>query len=213
MDKKNTESDIVKPEKLAKKQKKVKLGCFAVMLIVTSGLLIYIKTQPLVFNESWLEHAHCITQVGLALRMYSEANNDYFPYSKKGYADGLAKGAEYCSWIVTGPGYKSVLSEDFEKEDIPEDLCGRIYIQGLKESDDCNIAILFDKLATPGGDHCHLPQRIWAPLGREVLFIDGHHEFIINEQWDNFVQKQINLLVKTGIPKEKAEWYYNQIDK
>ncbi len=197
----------------AKKNKKIGVGCLSIVGVFFIIIAIYVKTHPLVFNESWLEHSHCIAQVGCALRMYSGANNGYFPYSEKGYADGLAKASEYCNWIVTGPGYKRVLSEDFEKENISEDLCGRVYIQGLKEEDSCDIAILFDKLATPGGDHCHLPMRMWAPLGREVLFTDGHHEFITNEQWDDFVKTQIDLLGQAGMSKEKAKWYYNQIDK
>ena len=98
-------------------------------------------------------------------------------------------------------------------EDVPENKCGRVYIQGLKESDDCNLVFLFDKKATPGGDHCHLPQRIWAPLGREVLYITCQKDFISNDKWDAFAKDQIELLVETGIPREKAEWYYNQIDK
>jgi hypothetical protein len=213
MNKKNTKPDIAKPKGLTKKQKKIQLGCFVVMLIVPLVIFIFIKANPLVFNESWLEHRHCMSQVGLALRFYSTDNNDYFPYSEKGYADGLGLASEYCNWIVTGPSYKRVVVEDFEGKNIPEELCGRVYIQGLKESDDCDIAILFDKLATPGGDHCHLPGRMWAPYGREVMFITSQKKFIRNDKWDDFAKEQIELLVEAGISREKAVWYYNQVDK
>jgi hypothetical protein len=207
------DEENLKKKKRNKIFKNIFYTFIVILILFIISIVIYVKTHPLVFNESFIEHAHCMSQVGLALRMYSARNNDNFPYSEKGYADGLAKASEYCSWIVTGPGYKRVLSDDFGKEDVSEDLCGRVYIQGLKENDDCDIAILFDKLATPGGDHCHFIGRMIYSYGREVLFIDGHHEFIKNEQWDDFVENQIKLLVKAGIPKEKAEWYYKQIDK
>lgn len=64
----------------------------------------------------------------------------------------------------------------------------------------------------PYRSHCHLPARLWEPLGREVQLIAGK-KYITNDKWNAFAKDQIELLVKAGIPREKAEWYYNQIDK
>ena len=113
MNKQNTKPDIAKPKELTKKQKKIQLGCFAVMLVVPLVLFIYIKANPLVFNESWLEHSHCMAQVYNALRMYSDQNDGSFPYSEKGYADGLGMASDHCYWIVTGPCYKVVDPKKF----------------------------------------------------------------------------------------------------
>jgi hypothetical protein len=54
--------------------------------------------------------------------------------------------------------------------DLPEEASGRVYIQRLSTKSHSEIAILFDKLSTPGGDYCRLPYRLWPPLGREVCF-------------------------------------------
>ena len=73
---------------------------------------------------------------------------------------------------------------------------------------DPQIVILFDKLATPGGDHCSLPGRLFAAYGREVCFIDGHMQFIHETEWPDFAKEQIELLVKEGFKREDAEGLY-----
>ena len=70
------------------------------------------------------------------------------------------------------------------------------------------IVILFDKLPTPGGDHCHFLTRLSAPLGREVGYADAHSEFVSEEDWPAFAQQQIGLLVAEGIGREEAESLY-----
>ena len=89
--------------------------------------------------------------------------------------------------------------------DLPEEACGRLYIQGLSTKSHSAIAILFDKLPTPGGDHCHLPNRLWAPLGREVCFVDSHMAFISETNWSQFVQRQVELLAEEGFDRQEAE--------
>lgn len=95
--------------------------------------------------------------------------------------------------------------------DIPENLCGRVYIPGLKETDNPDIAILFDKKATPG-DHCHGLSRLRAQHGREIMSGMGI-SFIPQEEWQDFVSQQIEKLVAAGMPRDQAEWYYDQVDK
>ena len=81
------EQDTVEPEMLFRGPKKIRSGCFAFLFLVPLVIFIYIKTHPLVFNESWFEHSHCIAQAYNALRIYSDQNNGSFPYSDKGYAE------------------------------------------------------------------------------------------------------------------------------
>jgi len=83
-----------------------------------------------------------------------------------------------------------------------------VYVQGLRDTDDPEIALLFDKLATPGGDHCHLFRRMTAPLGREVWTIGGGMRFIPESRWPAYAKEQIQLLVAAGIAREQAERYY-----
>ena len=189
------------------------------VLAVGAGLLtpiavgyFYVRMHPLVFNESFFMHAHCMAGIVNGLFQYSSDHGGYFPSSPKGYADALAMTAPD-TWVLTGPGYTLRLPESAKQGDIPEEQCGRVYVQGLKETDDPGIAILFDKKATPGGDHCHGLARLRAPLGREVLLIGVEKPFIPQSDWANFASQQIELLVKAGFAREKAQWYYDQVDK
>ena len=63
------------------------------------------------------------------------------------------------------------------------------------------------------GDHCHGPRRIWAPLRREVLLVDGRMQAILEKNWPAFANNQVELLVKAGFPRATAEAYYNVLPK
>ena len=110
----------------------------------------------------------------------------------------------------TGPGYDPAPLREAKRtgRDLPEDECGRVYIQGLTRKSNPELALLFDKLPTPGGDHCHLPVRLWAPLGREVLLVGLGHTFVRENDWPEFASKQVELLVQEGYDRQEAEWLY-----
>jgi hypothetical protein len=86
-------------------------------------------------------------------------------------------------------------------------------VQGLSVTDNPQIAILFDKLPTPGGDHCHLFERMHAPLGREVWTVGAGMRFIQDRNWQTYAQEQIKLLMAAGIPRQQAEMYYSEKPK
>ena len=67
------------------------------------------------------------------------------------------------------------------------------------------LALLFDKLPTPGGDHCHLPVRLWTSLGREVWLVGMGHIFVRESEWPDFARKHVNLLVQEGFEPQEAE--------
>jgi hypothetical protein len=69
--------------------------------------------------------------------------------------------------------------------------------------------LVFDKLPNPG-DHCHGPRRIWAPLRREVVLVDGRMQVIVENNWPAFASNQVELLVKAGFSRATAEAYYWQ---
>ena len=95
-------------------------------------------------------------------------------------------------------------------ENAPESEFGRVYVQGLTDTNDPKIALLFDKLPTPGGDHCHGLRRIWTPLAREVFTISGSREVIWERDWPAHTKAQIQLLVAAGISREQADRYYTE---
>lgn len=186
------------------------LVCLIAVIVV--GGTIYVKTHPLVFNESFLTHAHCIVGGGLSLDSYAREHEGRFPFSTNGYGDALVLVNACWDESLTGPGYDARVFERVRRtgENAPESEFGRVYVQGLSESNDPEIALLFDKLPTPGGDHCHVFQRFFAPLGREIWVVGGGHRFIRENDWTAFSRHQIELLVAAGLSKEQAEMYYSE---
>jgi hypothetical protein len=138
---------------------------FLFVALLGLGIFIYVRTHPLVFNESFLGHAHCILQVDF--RSYAEDHNGVFPVSSTGYGDALVLMSNYAHWSsLTGPGYNGgvFLSAFTNQTHAPESECGRVYVQGLTTNSNPEIAIFFDKLATAGGDHCHFHEKLFASM-------------------------------------------------
>src|SRR5262249_7244093 len=139
-----------------------------------------------------------------------DAHQGRFPFHPDGYGNALLLLDEDCYNCLTGPGYDPAAFREAKRSgnDLPEEKCGRVYVQGLTTKANSEIALLFDKLPTPGGDHCHLPARLWAPLTREVWTIGASHMVIRESEWPAFAAKQVELLVKEGIPRKEAERLY-----
>jgi hypothetical protein len=149
---------------------------------------------------------------GMEFLNYADSHGGAFPQHPNGYGDALLLLDEGCLHSVTGPGYEPAILREAKAagRGLPEALCGRVYVQGLTRKSNPRLVVLFDKLATPGGDHCHLPARLWATRGREVLYIDGQMEFVADDKWRVFTAGQIDLLVTEGIRREEAERLYAQ---
>jgi hypothetical protein len=178
--------------------------------VIVASCVFYVRTHPLVFNESFFEHAHCIAGGGISLMSYAREHGGSFPFSTNGYGDALVLVNAGWDESLTGPGYNARVFERVRRtgENAPESEFGRVYVQGLSETNDPEIALLFDKLPTPGGDHCHFPRRIFAPLAREVWTIGCGHLVILETSWPAYSKHQIELLVVAGLPREQAEMYY-----
>ena len=192
------------------RRKKVIAGVLAIMAVVVGLCVLYVKAHPLVFNESFLEHAHCMKGGGLSLMAYAHDHGGRFPFHTNGYGDALLLVNDGWDEALTGPGYNARVFERARRtgEDAPEAEFGRVYVQGLSDTNNPEIAILFDKLPTPGGDHCHLFRRMRAALGREVWTIGSGMLFIPESKWPAYSKSQIELLVAAGISRQEAEMYY-----
>jgi hypothetical protein len=134
-------------------------------------------------------HRHCIKNSGLALRQYATAHEGRFPFHTNGFGDALLllvkeeKGdtnGEYTVPYITGPGDNGEMFKEALKTgvNVAEEKCSRIYIQGLSETNNPQIAILFDKKSIAGGDHFRRP---WGPLLREVCMVDGSMQTVREE--------------------------------
>src|SRR5438105_1647977 len=119
----------------------------AVMALAAAVLVVwYVKSRPLVFNESLWQHAHCMPQAGLAFQQYAMDHRGRFPYSTNGYGDALLLMSNEMgnSWgSLTGPGYDSAVFVEASRTDrhVPEPACGRVYVQGLSDTNNPEIAI------------------------------------------------------------------------
>jgi hypothetical protein len=162
-------------------------------------------------------HEHCIKQSGLAFRTYALDHDGRLPYDTNGFGNALlllVKGGYlgdtdgvYSIGPITGPGDKGEVFKRALKtgERIPEEKCSRVYIQGLSETNDLQIAILFDRKSCPGGDHFRRP---WGPRLREISLLDGSMEVRSDKRWPEFASNQVDLLVQAGIPRAAAKKYY-----
>lgn len=200
------------------KLKKSIAVCFSVAAAAMVCGICYIKTHPLLFNESFFEHAHCIVQTGIAFQLYASDHNGHFPFDTNGYGNALLLLSNNVGnfWAcLTGPGYDGhVFAEAAQTgQHVPEIECGRVSVQGLSVSNDEHIALFFDKLPTSGGDHCHGFHRITAALSREVLTIGGDRRVVKESEWNAFARQQVELLVAAGIARPQAEEYYAEKPK
>lgn len=163
-------------------------------------------------------HEHCIKNTGLALRIYATDHGDRFPADTNGFGNALLLLLKegylgetndiHSSRLITAPGDNGEIFRKALQTSspiIPDEKCTRIYIQGLSESNSPDIAILFDRYPTPGGDHFRRP---WGPLQREVCTLDGSMKVINEEQWPAFAKNQIELLMQNGMTRSLAERYY-----
>jgi hypothetical protein len=182
-----------------------------IIAVLGLGVVIYVKMHPLVFNESFFQHAHCMAQADMALLIWAHEHGGQFPTHTNGYGDVLLLvwNEAGSPQILTGPGYSPdpIRRAHDKQTHLAEAECGRVYVQGLHDDTDRRIVILFDKLSTPG-DHTHFFGRMWSPLGREVGFVDGSHGFISDDHWPSFAKEQIDLLVRAGFDRKEAERLY-----
>jgi len=160
---------------------------------------------------------HCIKQAGIAFKQYQYDNYGNLPYDTNGFGNALLllvkagylgdTNSPYSIGPITGPGDDGSFFEEALKTGapIPEQKCSRIYIQGLSETNNPQIAILWDKKSSPGGDHFRRP---WGTLLREVCLLDGSMQVIPEKSWAGFVSNQVELLVQDGIPRATARHYY-----
>lgn len=182
-----------------------KVAAITIFIAAACLFLVNILVHP--------EHQHCIKQVGVAMRLYANDHRGRFPVHTNGYGDALLLlEKEYLPGsfgLLTGPGYKPEVFERAKEtgSNVPEVDCGRVYIQGLSETNNPALVVLFDKVPNPG-DHKHGLKRLWAKPVREVLLADGSMQIILESQWTNFCAAQIKLLIEDGFdPLSATEAY------
>lgn len=155
-------------------------------------------------------HQHCIKQAGLAFDIYAGDHHGRLPYSTNGFGDALLllvkEGSAYVN-VICGPGddghvfYEALTNQSV----VPEAQCSRVYIQGLCDTNDPMICILFDRNSCRGGDHFRSP---WGHPLREVCMLDGEMRTVRAEDWPEFSRKQVELLISAGFSRTNALYFY-----
>jgi hypothetical protein len=189
----------------------------AIWICLSLPILLVVGFFGIAILNPFHRHEHCIKNTGLALRIYSTDHGGHFPFHTNGFGNALLlligegslgdTNGVYSVNFLTGPGDNGDVFRKALKtgEAIPEEKCSRIYIQGLSETNNPQIALVFDKKPTRGGDHFRRP---WGPYLREVCMLDGSMEVVREEKWPAFASNQVELLVQEGIPRARAEHYY-----
>ena len=194
--------------------KRLRILGYTVALLILLGFL---GALCIGFFNLFHAHEHCIKQTASSFKVYAGDHDGKFPYDPKGFGNALLllvkdgclgdTDGTFSVNLITAPGDTGNAFREALKTGavIPEEKCSRIYIQGLSETNNPEIAIMFDKYPTPGGDHFRRP---WGPLIRDVCLIDGSTQFMPETHWPAFSSNQIELLVKDGIPRSIATHYY-----
>ena len=155
-------------------------------------------------------HQHCMKGTGLTFLHYAGEHGGRFPFHTNGFGDAivtLLKELPDDPRLFTAPGDDGTLLSKFMESggNVPEERCTRAYVQGLSEGSNPEIALIFDRYPTRGGDHSRSP---WRTKLREVWMLGSGLKIIKERDWPEFARKQIELLVAEGITRSEAEEYY-----
>src|SRR5438270_434619 len=126
----------------------------------------------------------------------AKPSHERYPYSTSGYGDAILLVTTNKSDFVffTAEGYSTKAFEYALEHGthVPNNECGRVYVQVPGTNRDSNIVALFDKKSRRGG--------------RETS--DAATRFVKDADWPGFVQRQVELLVAAGITRKQAGSYY-----
>jgi hypothetical protein len=146
---------------------------------------------------------------GMTFLEFASEHGGAFPYHTNGFGDALlllVKNRPQDIRFICGPGddgqvFSNALARGLQ---VSESQCSRVYVQGLGQTNDPQLCILFDRRSVPGGDHFYGSGKRM----REVCMLDGIMETVPDERWAEFSRQQVELLVVAGFKREKALEYY-----
>jgi hypothetical protein len=161
-----------------------------IVLAVAAERIWYHHTFP----YGW-SHA-CSKGLMLDLTMYAQEHEHWLPYGEPTPEASLGllytNDLERASWMLGG----KTIQHDIVKAQLEQarmispDKCGWHYIEGLRDDDDPQIAVAWDKAEGLG----HNGQR-WPDTMHEVVLISGT-EFISKKSWPQFLVDQKKRLAE-----------------
>ncbi len=184
-------------------------------IIVLATIIFIVAVSVPAFR--WINppsHKHCFKQTIFIFLGYANENQGRFPESDKGWGDALLKLGnleDRDMWIPYIVGVDDdgahLIEAMIHASDVDEDLCTRVYVQGLTDKSHSAIAILFDRDSEPGGDHFR--NRFAEPV-RELITVSGQHKMIKDRDWISYVESQRKLLQEEGFTEDRIAEVYGQ---
>jgi hypothetical protein len=153
-------------------------------LTVAGGWAWYCYTFPYGFNHC------CSKQLGMSLKIFASDNNGWYPLGGKTPEASLSL---VCTndptmlYVVRGKSVSLKAAQQTWDRDgvLNPEACGWHYIEGLREGDDPEIAVAWDKVTGLGHDGERRKN-----LAHEVVFLDASTHFIPKTGWTQFVAEQ-----------------------
>ena len=180
------------------------------VVVAVTGFSVWLRLQ----EDRWLAfslhgHQHCIKATAIAFSSYAGDHGGKYPTHTNGWGDALlllVKSNYADISLICGPNDDGrVFREALEKgTDVPEELCSRVYVQGLSKDKANGVLILFDRVSFPGGDHFY---GLKEPI-REGLEGDGSTSQINDKLWLRYSREQVTKLMELGFSREQAAGYF-----
>jgi len=189
--------------------KTLKAGRASLVTGTLIALIVGLGTACSHTHNGTMAHRHCMKVAGMTFLGYASDHGGVFPYHTNGFGDALllvVRDSPRDIPFICGPGddghvFSNALAQGLH---VPEIQCSRVYVQGLSQTNDPRLCILFDRRSVPGGDHFYgSGKRV-----REACMLDGSMETVPDERWADFSRQQVELLAAAGFRREKALQYY-----
>jgi len=185
------QSDVVS----AKPHSRWRIALISIAVVICVGAFAWWKVWPK--YPYGVSHS-CSKALGLELRLYANDHDGWYPYGMKTPEASLSLLCTNNSSVQGILRGKHLPQEVVDRALANNGLlgpasCGWHYIEGLREEDDPQLAVLWDRII--GLDH---NGRLKSGLQHEVITVDGSMQYISKQNWPAFVQQQKRLLAETA---------------
>lgn len=181
-----------------------------VLAIAVAGYSIWLRDRrERLLAHKLHGHQHCMKATASAFMSFADDNGGRFPFHTNGWGDALlllVKSNYADISLICGPNDDGrVFREALEKgTDVPEELCSRVYVQGLNQTNARGVLVLFDRVSFPGGDHFY---GLLEPR-RECLDGDLSMQSLDDKLWSRFSRQSAGRLMELGFSRAEAESYF-----
>jgi len=181
--------------------KKLLLAAAAVVMAGTSLWGYWRYTYPYGYSHS------CSKSLGTSLRMYADDNFGWLPHGQataEASLSTLMKSDDTVRNLLRGKHIQQKVVDQALRRDgvLGPESCGWHYVEGLREDDDPQTAVIWDKVT---GLWHNGNRRSGSSIMHEIIRLDGAMEFISRERWPEFVAEQKKLLADTMAKRSKSD--------